>query len=269
MQSGGAVLLVTLTVRHGRYDRLADLMSGVADGFRSVLSGRAWVEARQAHGVVGTIRALEVTVGENGWHPHLHALLLLEPALMHDVDGVREYVERRWIDHLRSVGLDALPGVAVDVRRADSADVGAYVAKVQDPARVGNELARLDMKRGRTASSTPFEALERVTRSGDIADLVLWWEYERASKGRQCITWSKGLKTLLGVNEVSDSEILDDVDAGDLVLWLDAATWARLVTERLGTCGLLEAAERDGLDGATAYLAARGLRWELPGHDPP
>lgn len=36
------------------------------------------VGAVERYGILGFVRAVEVTNGENGWHPHIHALLVLE-----------------------------------------------------------------------------------------------------------------------------------------------------------------------------------------------
>jgi hypothetical protein len=40
-------------------------------------------------GFVGTIRTVEVTYGRNGWHPHVHAVVLNERPLEVDQEAAR------------------------------------------------------------------------------------------------------------------------------------------------------------------------------------
>ena len=78
-------------------------------------------------------------------------------------------------------------------------EAGPYIAKTQDGGAVGNEMARADLKQGRDGHRTPFEILDDFRWTGDLEDLALWHEYERATKGQQAITWSKGLRQMLAV----------------------------------------------------------------------
>lgn len=75
------VAFLTLTVRHGLGNDLLKLRQGVADAWRATTRGAAWKRFGAAMGWWGTVRALEVTHGENGWHPHLHLLAFLERRL--------------------------------------------------------------------------------------------------------------------------------------------------------------------------------------------
>ena len=53
--------------------------------------------------------------------------------------------------------------------------------------------------RGPDGHRTPFQILEDFRWTGDADDRSLWRTYERATKGHQAITWSKGLRKLLAV----------------------------------------------------------------------
>jgi len=48
----------------------------IRNAWRRTTTGRAGKDFRKLLGIKGTIRALEVTHGQNGFHPHLHVLLL-------------------------------------------------------------------------------------------------------------------------------------------------------------------------------------------------
>ena len=69
-------VMLTLTARHGRGDRLADLLQGMKKRRRrGFVSGKEWRRLP----VVGTVTATEVTHGtRNGWHPHFHEIVLIK-----------------------------------------------------------------------------------------------------------------------------------------------------------------------------------------------
>ncbi|PRW75701.1 protein rep, partial [Pseudomonas fluorescens] len=69
--------MLTLTVPHGLGDDLSGLLEQIHKAWRSTSTSRAGKKLRKLLGVRGTIRALEVTPGSNGFHPHLHVLLFL------------------------------------------------------------------------------------------------------------------------------------------------------------------------------------------------
>ena len=75
----GTAYMATLTIPHFRFQSCWDLKRAVAESWRRVKQGKAWIRARDQHGWIGDIRALEVTHGANGWHPHLHILVFFEP----------------------------------------------------------------------------------------------------------------------------------------------------------------------------------------------
>lgn len=266
---GGGAEFVTLTLRHYRGDDLAALITLVADGFRAVVSGRRWQADREAFGVVGTIRSLEITHGENGWHPHLHVLVLTSVPLDDRLRGLlRARLYDRWCSAVNRAGV-AAPSLShgIDVRpvtREGAPVLGAYLAKgdVAEETialraggrRIGMELTRHDLKAGRSSRS-PWALLASVLEVGDAADLALWHEYETATRGRQSLTWSAGLKGRLLVEEVTDEELAAIVQGGDVLVVLDAATWAWVTSIRGLSAGLLAAAEWGGMPAVARLLS--------------
>jgi hypothetical protein len=141
--------------------------------------------------IVGTIRAVEVTHGENGWHPHLHVLVFLtgEPGA-EGLAALTLHVQEKWRRAVVAAGYrppSELHGVKVE-RCRSAAEAGGYIAKTQDGRSPGNELARSDLKRGKEGHHLPLQILGDFGETGDRADLDLWNEYEVATKGRQAIT---------------------------------------------------------------------------------
>lgn len=118
-------------------------------------------------------------------------------------------------------------GHAVDFKQLaterDATDLAEYIAKTQDGKAPALELARADLKDGRGENVAPFELLGRI---GDLIGGVLeedvpgigsldwnltrWHEYERATKGRRAIEWTRYLRSMLGI-EGGDTTA-DDLD---------------------------------------------------------
>ena len=194
-RAGNSVFMVTLTVPHYVGMKLGKLMVAIAAAFRFMISGRPWRTLKSSVGIVGTIRAMEVTHGVNGWHPHLHVLVFIEgdPGARGLADmGI--YFTSKWKQAVVREGLGAPHdhhGVKVE-RCHSAAEAGAYISKTDSGVSAGNEMTRGDLKTPHAGHRTPFGILEDFRQTGDAADLALWHGYERATKGQRKITWSRG-----------------------------------------------------------------------------
>lgn len=98
IKAGGGVVLVTLTYRHAAGDPLAESLAAFSADLRRLKSGRAFEQLRKSFAVMGEARALEVTHGANGWHPHSHAVTFTRERIeenmpsapqFRDVEGAR------------------------------------------------------------------------------------------------------------------------------------------------------------------------------------
>jgi hypothetical protein len=109
--------------------------------------------------------------------------------------------------------------------------------------------------------------LDDVIDQGDADSLDLWHEFQRGSKGRRQLTWSKGIRELLGLRaEKSDEDVAGEelgTKADDLVL-ITAAGWRVVIAGRL-MVPILEIVEKQGLSGVRALLDASGVEYELIG----
>ncbi len=279
LSRAGGVEFLTLTVPHHVGDRLKPLLKAVAKSFRRVLGGRGWTADRTRYGVAGTIRVLDTTHGPNSWHPHLHVLILTgRPLSDQEREALLANCFARWAASVVAAGYEApLPGLCQmqPVRRAK--DIAAYVGKVEatdlllvkaDKLRkVGNEMARSDLKQGRTSGSrssrhrTPFEVLADFAITGDCDDLEVWHEWEQGSRGAQAITWSKGLKQALGVAERTDVEITQEQVGGTDVLTIRPEEWHALTATRGATLKVLELVEQQGPISAMVFIEACYRAW--------
>lgn len=290
LAAGHGAEFVTCTLPHGPSDRLAPLLVAVRESWTAVTSGAVWGSKRSPGlrdllGVAGQIRTLEVTRTANGWHPHVHVLVLTEVPLEDWQRAMlHEHVANVWAASIVRHGLrrpSEAHGVTVTPVR-DAVDVSRYTAKVEDESgrarALGNELVRHDLKVGRRPDSrTPFEVLASAAEDGDAGDLVLWREFEAAIKGQRAIVWSNGLKGRFLVPEVSDKEAAEGpAIGGETVVVLTEAQRKAVVRSPGAIVGLLEAIERGPgpaeafLIGVTArYESRRWSRWRPAGRAGP
>jgi hypothetical protein len=234
--TGGVVLAVALTFRHERGDDLADILRRFLAALRAMQSGAPWVRFRVRWGVVGAIRSTECTWGMvNGYHPHSHLLLFIEPPRildeatgelvavpdwLPDVVGFRDDLHRRWEAVAERYGftMDAAHGVVVQSTAAfDAVVLAEYVAKHgEESARqrwsTAHEMTKGHVKRGKPGRLTPWDFLRRFvgaeTPNERSAWAARWREYLVAFRGMAQLRWSPKLRERLGLEvERSDAEV--------------------------------------------------------------
>ena len=224
---GGSLAMVTLTLRHSAEMSLGSSLNGLLGSFR-VMGGRgAWRRLRKLCG--GVVRALEVTTGPNGWHPHLHALLFVRPGVDRAaIEAAADGVVTEWRSLVSErVGLtpSVERGVVVTWFGGDAGVAAKYVTKV------AKELTQSDSKSGRD----PFSLLDAPR--GDSVAVASWLEYVEAMAGRQSIAWSKGLRDVLQLGDevpdelVADEWVADDGEVVELVAVVARNRWNELVRD--------------------------------------
>jgi hypothetical protein len=246
LETGGGAVLVSLTTRHHRGDRLAARLDVVSAALKRCLRGNAWERRRRALGYVGAIKAVEVTWGEaNGWHPHAHAVLCFErPLTSAEIDDLEQWLFARWAGVLEREGLGSITRAhGVDVRAVTSAgELSSYLTKVEGGWGVGLELARSDLKAARRDGSlNPVGILRSFVETGEKKWLTLWQEFEAATFGKRAVVWSPGLRDrLLGDDqEQTDVEAAasEGADITRLRWFIEARPWMAHI--RAGTTGEL------------------------------
>lgn len=261
LDNGGGALFLTGTIRHTADDSLHVGLEAILSGWRKVINGTPWKRWAKRIGLVGIIRTVEVTRSHrNGWHPHLHALALLEAPISDQMrEAFQSWVLERWRTMVTKLGA-RLPSVerGFTVRGVgkDGRVLAQYLAKVQEEKRVqlGAEIARADLKSGRAGSRLPFQLLD--TAGHNDTDRALWLEYVEATAGRRCFTWSKGLRKVLGdgADRVNDDE-MPETDTGDLLGVIEPETYDTLrKTHQLAE--LLDQLEAAAAGGEAGYLLA-------------
>lgn len=260
LSRGGELVMVTLTTRHYRGMPLDQLWSAVTGGWNAASSGRRGQADKRRWGMVGYQRSIEVTHGENGWHPHAHGLLYVQGNSATIARELEQLWYPRWADHIVSLGLprpSKLRGIRANPVRAS--ELGAYLAKVQDgfdgPSwSPSHELTRGDLKRARGEHGrTPFGLVEDYLH-GSMQALAAWREWEVASKGRRAIEWSRGLRDLLDIETITDQLAAERAEYVTDPLYLLTPDEWDVVLAAEADFDLLEAGELDGTLGVMQLL---------------
>lgn len=223
---GAGVSFVTLTFRHGIDMELRESLAKFSKALRRLKSGRAYEQLRADFGIRGEVRALEVTHGRNGWHPHTHAVTFTErPLLGHDLTRLRRRIFVLWYRACEREGLP-LPTYAhgVDVRPAKYA--ADYIAKWGFAA----ELTRGHLKTGNKGGRNPWQLLADA-HHGDKRSAWLFREFAMTFKGRRQLLWSRGLREWLEVGaELTEQMILEiEPEEGVVEHLIDPDDWAIVV----------------------------------------
>jgi Replication protein len=217
---GLQVMLATFTVPHGMGDSPLSIRKQMMEAWRRGSTSRAGKQMRKMIGLKGYIRAVEVTFGENGFHPHMHVLLFLETTWSPEV--IRRFWYPIWLDGCRKSGLDD-PSEAYGVRVDDGTHAANYVSKWG----MDSELTKGHLKKGKK-SVNPWDLLRVFTFGvegicSELREVVealgidkkragaLFLTFFKAFKGSRQLYWSNGLRALLGLDkEKSDQELAEE-----------------------------------------------------------
>lgn len=238
---GWRVAHAVLTVRHTRGQGLEAVFRVLSQAWRRMTSHRAvrgFLQGWEWH------RAVEITYGGNGWHPHLHLLLLAPPGV--DPYLLEEPLWEAWREAVEAVGWapSSRGGYAYQVPESqeDAVEVSRYNEKTWGLPQESSLGPRKEGKGG----LGPFELLAVAAQGVEDEDLwatpelvdpifeeelegvgldtpgllrprprarvspvvarTLWVEYVEATKGRKRTGMSRGLQA-----EVQ--QVLEEVEA--------------------------------------------------------
>jgi hypothetical protein len=205
----GDVLLVTLTLQHKRGEAAALVIERLTDALRHFQNSRQWKKTRAAYGVVGFIRAFELTVGASGFHPHFHLPLFLHPGA--DRVAFAADVRSAWLSSVSAMGGYASAS-GCDIRSGNE-ELGSYVAKYgREPKwTLAHEVGKQASKTARGSGRSLMELLRDYTLTNDKQAGALWVEAVTALKGRSQLRWSPGLRDYLKLGaEKTDLELVTE-----------------------------------------------------------
>lgn len=260
----GQTLLMTFTVQHSQAETCSFVLEGLLNAHSAFWSGAPAIRFRSRYGIVGKIRSLEVTYGQNGWHAHIHVLLFIKADNLLFLGDMRAAAAERWRSVLARYDRFASVAHGLDIRGADDL-AGDYLAKMglapasADGWTSAHELAKSHVKSGRLGSLTPNDLLLAYAY-GDGAAGRLWQEYATAFKGKRQLVWSDGLRILLRSEpEKSDEEIAAEQEQIAVVLaQLELEQWRMVVGNDI-RAELLEVAAPGDQQAVKNFLEEFGI----------
>lgn len=258
---GLEMFMVTYTLRHAAGDDLRQTLETLLNAYRYARAGAPGMRIRKRYGIRGSIKALEVTHGESGWHPHLHEILFLNGDTVHKFTRIdlENTLRDRWQDQVERFGGDVIREIGVRVDRGDSY-VAEYVAKFgHEPKEtrwsIEAEVAKSPVKTARSKDGrTPFALLED-SMNGDEPAGRLFIDYAHAFKGRAQLIWSPGLAALLGVDVLKDPEANEESETQKYftLAFIEREDWFRVLRQDVRG-ELLEVASEGDIEKLRAFI---------------
>lgn len=269
---GMGTALLTVTLRHQRADSLRSVRRALLAGIRRMKSGRRWQEIKREYFVTGDVRGLEVTHGDNGWHPHAHFLLFFDrPLTSLELESLQNALKTFWGAILARLGHDASWEHGLDLK-AGNEYIRDYVAKfgrmpklkLDDGWTIQHELTKSNVKLARSAEGrTPWQLLADYGL-GDRQAGKLFQEYAREFKGCHQLQWSRGLRELLGMDDIETEIEAQTQSQTKYLTEIDKDTWSEIVRRRLRGDLLREAGYGDAI-WVHSWLAATLENYYPPG----
>jgi len=266
----GCVNLLTLTAPHQRTDVLRDLLYKQSEALKFLFKDRSVKNIFAEMGVIGQIRALEVTHGRksdhnNGWHPHYHFLLFCGSGVdlaRFDAPQMMDWATRlylRWASCCERAGLGT-PSFAHGLKLDDGSKAAKYVSKwgLEDEMTKGHTKKALH-------GETPFDFLRAYLEDpNDKQAGALFKEFAETFKGKRQLHWSAGLKKRFAIGESSDEELAAKMeDYAALLGTITLEQW-RDVLKVEGRGNLLYVASTGGWEAVTLYLDSIRGKGQMP-----
>lgn len=222
------IRMMTITIRHNLSQDLVTLRRGLCRAWRKLQQSRKWRDLREEAGIDHLIRGIEVNLGENGWHPHVHVVLFARFPDVLDQWQQRLTTCWRWMVR-KELGRSCVPSKKRALAISSPKD-GAYVAK-----RMGMEISST-RKRTSDGSMSAWELAERVA-SGEV-DGEIWKTYFDGTRGCHQLQWSRGLRELVQPKE-TDLDCVRAVEDGsqaerEVIAAIPRETWREAANEPEG-----------------------------------
>jgi len=202
-ETGRGTHMLTLTIRHHRGASLRVMRKGMAKAWEYVQQSATWRYIVEGHDM-DHVRALEVTYGEHGWHPHLHVMNVTDRPLTAIEE--REYsakLTELWIRAVQlKLGDEYAPNPEHALRLSRESPL-KYAAKLDleltDPgdAKSSHGIKPWDLLRCAQSQTSVYTGEFGGYEITPARALRLFQEYESAMKGARLHTASRYLLWLL------------------------------------------------------------------------
>lgn len=264
---GYRLAMATFTVSHTQDEHLIDVIHRLNRAYQLLWSGRWAVEFKRDYTVIGTVRALETTYGDNGWHPHIHCMFVTtKDDMRYSVPEIRGILSGRWARCVNKAGGFASQSVGTtftvaDVRAIEYIDkMGIETIYRKRDSGAISEVTKYPTKKGRGSSVGMFGLLA-LSADGETRAGAHWQTAIHVLKGKKHIATSKGLLRQLGASqELSDDNLAstDLHETGDEVLALLERPQWDIIDRRNLRGDLLNVAQSGSREAVSDFLVEVG-----------
>jgi hypothetical protein len=201
-KQGGYFIFETLTLCHRSGDTVAKQRSGLKAGWDAI-NGGSFSNNHKKAGQAGYLRVIEPTYGKHGFHIHIHVLRFMSGELS-DL-ALEEWMNKtfdKWRMGVASAGLPYPSPKGHDYRRVlDSSKIGGYMTKGFD-----NPVSSV----ANAVTTSHWNLLTKAIAEPKSSFAHQWQRWEVESAGMRQMTWSRNIRTSLGLDkELEDEEIAE------------------------------------------------------------
>lgn len=249
----GGLAMVTFTMRHSAGDSLKENLEILNESYRKLTSGGWFQRLKDDFGIVGSVSNLEITYGENGWHPHKHILYFFRSDVSAaDLERFRSELTERYLyllDNLGGSGLDRV-AVAITEAKTEREKIAEYMTKYDKSPMPGVWGVEAEMTKSHVKISgrggMSFWELLKMASTAEYKYVLLVREYAKVTKGKQSLVYSKGLRKKLGIGVLeTDLQVAEKIEEESIELARVARDLWNMVS-RLGLRGQLLEVSHDG-----------------------
>lgn len=238
-------LFITYTAKHLAGESLSVVSGRLQRAHRALHSGKQFSKAAAIVSYDGSFRALEITIGNSGWHFHIHELAFVDR--QKTSDEFTDLLVSRWSAEVAKVDGYASPEHGLDIREAD-AEVKDYAEKFG----IAPELTQGVQKAKDDGGLLPFQlcevALTDSRRAKWAADMFS--EYAAATRGLKQTATGGALRPLF--RHIKDNPDVPDYET-NILASLTIDEWRHVV--RTGKrAALLTAVEQRDSAGVSAII---------------
>jgi hypothetical protein len=247
--------MLTLTFRHNISEKLGLLLVRFFRALDYYFFNRPfWRDYKKTIGLVHFIKVLETTHSDaNGWHVHLHMLLICKPWDTETGECYKEPKAEDILIHWQSacgsadLGVPDFHGVTITSHNA----ITSYIAKWG----LESELTKQHTKKGREGHHTPFDLVRLCEFEGNRQAGELFKEYYKCFKGRRQMVRSRGFNEFFQLGKYkTDVEVANEaVEDSELIGKINCGAWA-LIKYHQVEVEVLEAAEVYGMTGVEEII---------------
>ncbi len=237
------VIMITFTTPHYLFQSLADVLKIQDKAIRIMKKQpqrgkyKVWRTIMDELCSIGSFTGREVTFGQNGWHPHRHECHFAVKSSIEDLRLYRSDISKAFAIAFEKAGgvirdYSAFHNRAVRIDQIIDNDgfdrISSYVTKVEGESwTLAHEATKGMSKLSKNGNITPFGMLDAI-RHGDKKSQLYqskFYEYCQAMHGKKQFFPTNGLNTFLGLQWLSDGDIMNQNDSLCRYAYISDQNW--------------------------------------------